>query len=183
VYLDPYEDQYAKKREEKSAKIDKNKKQQIRNKAEGAAVEKGLDPRAVRKAELEAKLRASKKATASVGHFDKKLEGDVKSKGVKRKFAPTFGNLESEREAEMAMAQKVIKKQTESAGIVNLKKAANFVQQVEERNNRMEKKKDKKKKFGGKGSSSSKSSGNGKSFSKGKSSSGKEPTTKKRKEK
>ncbi|KAJ3365220.1 Rhodanese- sulfurtransferase [Allomyces javanicus] len=133
---DPYDDMYAKKREEKKERVDKNRKQQLRNQGEAAAIERGVDPRAARKAELEAKLRASKKATASAGVFDRKLDGDVKPKGVKRQFAPTVGDTSAERESEKAMAARVLKKQAATMGDVNTKKATHLMQQLEERKNR-----------------------------------------------
>ncbi|KAI9189323.1 Rhodanese- sulfurtransferase [Blastocladiella emersonii ATCC 22665] len=139
---DPYADQYELRREEKKERIDKNKKQQIRNSAEAAAVARGEDPRAARKRELEAKLRASKQATASAGKFDRKLDGDVKVKGVKRQFDAMVGDRDRERAFAGELAAKVIKKQESGgAGQIKTQKATGMLQRAEERKARFEKQK------------------------------------------
>jgi regulator of ribosome biosynthesis len=81
---DPMEDQYAKQREEKKERIDKNKKRQKRNEEEAAAANQGLDPRQVKKKQLQDAIAVTKQSTASVGRFDKKIEGEPKVKGLKR---------------------------------------------------------------------------------------------------
>ncbi|ORZ36990.1 ribosome biogenesis regulatory protein-domain-containing protein [Catenaria anguillulae PL171] len=134
---DPYQDMYEQKREEKKERIEKNKKQQIRNAAEAAAVERGEDPRVARKRELEAKLRMSKKATASAGVFDRKLDGDIKLKGIKRQFAPTVGDGSVERDSASNVATRVLKKQDEkTSGSIKVQKATGMLQRADERKNR-----------------------------------------------
>lgn len=57
--------------------------------SEGAGPPEGRT-RPARKAELERRALLSKVSTGSMGKFDKKLEGDVKVKGEKRKVRPFF---------------------------------------------------------------------------------------------
>jgi len=85
-------------RAERKARIAKNEGQHARNvalAANPASSSKAADPtsqtgkaaaRTQRKAELDRTLLITKTATASMGKFDKKIEGEPKSKGVKRKF-------------------------------------------------------------------------------------------------
>jgi len=85
-------------RAERKARISKNESQHARNvalAANPASSSKSVDPtsqtgkaaaRTQRKAELDRTLLISKTATASMGKFDKKIEGEPKAKGVKRKF-------------------------------------------------------------------------------------------------
>ncbi|KAJ2845660.1 Rhodanese- sulfurtransferase, partial [Coemansia brasiliensis] len=53
---DPYEDQYQVRRDEKKERVDKNKRRQARNMEERAATERGLNPREMRKRELQRAL-------------------------------------------------------------------------------------------------------------------------------
>jgi regulator of ribosome biosynthesis len=86
IRVDPMEDQYAKRREEKKERVDKNKKQQRRNAEEAQAIAAGQNPREARKQQLKEKLLTTRKATASLGKFDKKLKDEPKLKsGEKRK--------------------------------------------------------------------------------------------------
>lgn len=90
VYSDPYEDQFAKRRESKKQRIAKNEARRRRNVDEAEKVTSQQssninDIRTARKEELQQKIRTSKTATASNGKFDKPLEGEPKTKGVKRK--------------------------------------------------------------------------------------------------
>ena len=58
---------------------------QERQKADAAAKR---EQKSQQKADLEKSLHRSKVSTASMGKFDKKLEGEPKLKGQKRKFNP-----------------------------------------------------------------------------------------------
>lgn len=100
------EDPILKARNERKDRIAKNKRQQERNAADAMAQlavggskvtrepvstlsqaqKKSL--RDARKQELERSLLVSKAATASMGKFDEKIEGEPKVKGVKRKVSP-----------------------------------------------------------------------------------------------
>ncbi len=88
--LDPFEDQFTRKQEEKKERIAKNKKNQLRNEESALAAEKGLSALALRqkkREEIERTVNVVRKSTASLGRFDKKLvnDGVVKQKGMKRK--------------------------------------------------------------------------------------------------
>jgi regulator of ribosome biosynthesis len=61
--------------------VAKNEKQRLANTAKAA----GEDPRGARKQDIDRTLATSRVSTASMGRFDKKLEGEKKLRGVKRK--------------------------------------------------------------------------------------------------
>ncbi len=93
--LDADHDPAATARKERKARIAKNEAQHAANVAKAsqltpnevqAAREAKTSIREKRKKELERGLLISKTATASMGKFDKKIEGEPKVKGVKRKF-------------------------------------------------------------------------------------------------
>ncbi|PWN51293.1 RRS1-domain-containing protein, partial [Violaceomyces palustris] len=90
-----------------------------------------------RKAELEADVLRSRASTASMGKFDKRLEGEGKAKGIKRKFDPLEQDTGAERQASMALLSKLgtgpggLKKKANSVGqgdseLVNTRKAVKF---------------------------------------------------------
>lgn len=125
---DPYEDQFAKKKEEKAERITKNKKLQKRNQDTATAEEKGLSMQEVRekrKGELSTAVTIIRKSTASLGRFDKKLRNDsyVKEKGQKRHFDDNVGDISKEKE----MAAKVLKKVAEAEGSIVSSTAADRV--------------------------------------------------------
>lgn len=66
-------------RDERKVRIAKNAKQHAQNVARATAAS---NPR---KREIEKTLATTRVSTASMGKFDKKLEGEKKMKGVKRK--------------------------------------------------------------------------------------------------
>ncbi|ORX35158.1 ribosome biogenesis regulatory protein-domain-containing protein [Kockovaella imperatae] len=67
-------------RAERKARIAKNTAQQNANLASASSSKEA------RKAELNRSMLISKTSTASLGKFDKKIEGEPKARGVKRKF-------------------------------------------------------------------------------------------------
>ncbi|ORY94539.1 ribosome biogenesis regulatory protein-domain-containing protein [Syncephalastrum racemosum] len=84
----PMEDQYAKVRDEKKERIDKNKRRRQRNEEEALAASMSgkKDVRDFKKTELQAAIAASKQATASFGKFDKELKpADVTKKNKNKK--------------------------------------------------------------------------------------------------
>ncbi|KAI8911524.1 ribosome biogenesis regulatory protein-domain-containing protein, partial [Gorgonomyces haynaldii] len=82
---DQTEDQYEKARAQKKERVEKNEMQQRRNTEEAYAQEKGKDFRAFKKKQLEKQIVESKTATASMGKFDNKIQGDnVKIRKQKR---------------------------------------------------------------------------------------------------
>ncbi|WFD45672.1 Rhodanese- sulfurtransferase [Malassezia furfur] len=111
----------AKKRKEARKK---NEVQHQRNlaRAEGAAASapaapakkagalgSGIAARAARRAELEADVLRAKGSTASMGRFDKTLEGEAKPRGVKRTFRPNEIDTRAERASNLALLSKIDK--------------------------------------------------------------------------
>ena len=92
--------------------------------------------RAARAAELERSLLVTKSATASLGKFDKKIEGEPKVKGVKRQFEANETSAGNEKERQMDVLARVErgeksrmgkKKGGEGAeGDVNVRKAVRY---------------------------------------------------------
>ena len=70
-------------RDERKARIEKNEKQKLANIARSAGQES-------RKAEIDKTLATTRISTASMGKYDKKLEGEKKVKGIKRKVCIFF---------------------------------------------------------------------------------------------
>ena len=69
-------------RNERKSRVAKNTRHQLQNLARAQA---SRDERDQRKADIEKTLAVTRSSTASMGKFDKKLEGDKKLRGVKRK--------------------------------------------------------------------------------------------------
>ncbi|KAF5359007.1 hypothetical protein D9758_004872 [Tetrapyrgos nigripes] len=92
-------------RDERKSRVAKNEKQHLANlaRAQGS----GLNQRDERKQEIERTLASSRTSTASMGKFDKKLEGEKKLRGVKRKFQPNETSVESEAKASLALLSKM----------------------------------------------------------------------------
>lgn len=63
--------------------------------------------RTQRKAELERSMLVSKTSTASLGKFDKKIEGEPRARGMKRKFEANVGDHKSEKEQAMTVLHKL----------------------------------------------------------------------------
>ncbi|KAL7749191.1 Rhodanese- sulfurtransferase [Sorochytrium milnesiophthora] len=134
---DPFEDQYAKRREEKKERVSKNQKQQARNAGEAVDVARAnSDARTARRTELDTRIRASKMATASMGKFDQTIKGDVRVnvKGAKRKF-DAGDNVGEEKARERDLAMRVLNKADRDQGAVNKNKAANKFGVMAEREN------------------------------------------------
>lgn len=69
-------------RTERKSRVAKNERQQLQNAARAAEAAAG---KVTRKTEIERTLATTRSSTASMGKFDKKLEGEKKLRGVKRK--------------------------------------------------------------------------------------------------
>lgn len=67
-------------RDERKSRVAKNDKQRLANQARAAPNERDQ-----RKKEIDTSLATTRISTASMGKFDKKLEGEKKLRGVKRK--------------------------------------------------------------------------------------------------
>lgn len=78
-----------KARDERKARVAKNERQHQQNlsRAQGgsSSAAAAAPPQAQRKKEIDRTLATTRASTASMGRFDKKLEGEKKLKGVKRK--------------------------------------------------------------------------------------------------
>jgi regulator of ribosome biosynthesis len=69
-------------RDERTSRVTKNKRQQLQNMARAQTAG---GEREERKKDIERTLASTRISTASMGKFDKKLEGEKKLRGVKRK--------------------------------------------------------------------------------------------------
>lgn len=114
--VDPETDMFSKARADKKERVKKNEAQRQRNLNEALgtaaapkptetkvtpkeAAAKLREERSARKVQLEKVAALAKVSTASMGKFDKKIEGEAKTKGVKRKFGATVApNPEAEKE-------------------------------------------------------------------------------------
>ncbi|KAH9983555.1 ribosome biogenesis regulatory protein-domain-containing protein [Russula compacta] len=128
----------------RKARMAKNERQHIQNLArsqqgQGQAVR--TQTQAGRKREIERTLATTRGSTASMGKFDRVLEGDKKPRGVKRKFDPTEKSVETEKSTNLALIKKLesghgsSKKAKQVAGgdhgsgdgnILNVRKAVRF---------------------------------------------------------
>ncbi|KAJ6586814.1 ribosome biogenesis regulatory protein-domain-containing protein [Mycena vulgaris] len=115
-------------RDERKARVDKNEKQRLGNVARATGT-----PRDARKQDIERTLATSRISTASMGKFDKKLDGEKKIRGVKRKFEPTEKPLEDEKNASLALlsrmgsdAKKTRREPVQEEDVLNVRKAVRF---------------------------------------------------------
>jgi regulator of ribosome biosynthesis len=72
-------------REARKARVAKNDRQRLQNVARAQGGSAGRE----RKSEIDRTLASTRVSTASMGRFDKKLEGEKKMKGIKRKVSNT----------------------------------------------------------------------------------------------
>ena len=72
-------------RDARKARVAKNERQRLQNAARSA---EAAAERTARKGELEKTMAQTRVSTASMGRFDRKLEGEKKLRGVKRKVCP-----------------------------------------------------------------------------------------------
>jgi len=85
-----------KKRKERVAKNQLSQQKNIQHASKGARV-----------TEIEKTVARAKMSTASVGKFDRDLEGETKLRGVKRKFTPNEVSAADERTQSLAMITKM----------------------------------------------------------------------------
>ncbi|KAJ8481336.1 hypothetical protein ONZ45_g15343 [Pleurotus djamor] len=100
VDFDPVKDA----RDSRKARVAKNQRQQLQNMARAQGAASTLEER---KKELERTMATTRVSTASMGRFDKKLEGEKKLKGVKRKFDPAEASATDERKNSLALLSKM----------------------------------------------------------------------------
>ncbi|KAG6891689.1 hypothetical protein C0992_010092 [Termitomyces sp. T32_za158] len=91
-------------RDARKERIAKNAKQHAQNVARSIAT---AHPQETRKHEIEKTLASTRISTASMGKFDKKLEGEKKIRNVKRKFDPTEKSVTEEAKASVALLSKM----------------------------------------------------------------------------
>lgn len=81
VDFDPVQDA----RNARKARVAKNERQKLQNEARAQAARETREQRQV---DIDRTLASTRVSTASMGKFDKRLEGDKKMRGVKRKVSP-----------------------------------------------------------------------------------------------
>lgn len=121
-------------RDERKARVAKNEKQQQGNIAR-AQSSSSTQPREERKKDIDRTLSSARVSTASMGRFDKKLEGEKKMHGVKRKFDSNEQAGDSERKTSLALLSKMdsdsrkMRTRPSSGGdeTINVRKAVKFV--------------------------------------------------------
>ncbi|KAJ3383148.1 Rhodanese- sulfurtransferase [Entophlyctis sp. JEL0112] len=123
------DDAYAIRAREKSARISKNKAQQRRNMLENPR--SGLTPKEARAIHLKEQIKDTRKSTASIGKFDKKVAGEenVKFKRPKRKFDDVTGDAGQERAKVAKIVEKVNKVANPEGGVIATKAVAQVAQQ------------------------------------------------------
>ncbi|KAG8727273.1 Rhodanese- sulfurtransferase, partial [Ceratobasidium sp. 428] len=92
-------------RKERKARVAKNEKQREKNLSN--AVSSNQREREETKAKLGRTLAVTRTSTASLGRFDKKLDGDTKLRGVKRQFAPNEVPVEAEKKLSLDIIKKL----------------------------------------------------------------------------
>ncbi|KIJ69772.1 hypothetical protein HYDPIDRAFT_142338 [Hydnomerulius pinastri MD-312] len=91
-------------RNERKSRVAKNERQKLQN---IARAQSAREDREERKTDIERNLASTRISTASMGKFDKKLEGDKKMRGVKRKFDPAEASGEQEKQTSLAILSKL----------------------------------------------------------------------------
>ncbi|TFY72325.1 hypothetical protein EVG20_g663 [Dentipellis fragilis] len=115
-------------RDARRTRVAKNEKQHMQNLARA----QGPGDRHTPKQENERTLATTRISTASMGKFDKKLEGEKKLRGMKRKFDPAETSVESEKKSNLALLGKLDgeSKRPRKAGggddTLNVRKAVRF---------------------------------------------------------
>ncbi|KAI0375911.1 RRS1-domain-containing protein [Pilatotrama ljubarskyi] len=124
-------------RDARKARVAKNERQHQQNlarAAQGTGAAPAAAPTTLRKKQIDRTLAVTRTSTASMGKFDRTLEGEKKLKGVKRKFEPTEKAAASEKSHNLAILAKLDKEPAakksrratqESAGsdVLNVRKA------------------------------------------------------------
>ncbi|EKM79901.1 hypothetical protein AGABI1DRAFT_113150 [Agaricus bisporus var. burnettii JB137-S8] len=112
-------------RDERKARTAKNEKQKLQNLSHSTG-QSSND----RKQEIERTLATTRVSTASIGKFDRQLEGEKKPRGIKRKFEPTEVSAEQEKKNALALFSSINsdsrKKRPETSGdnsVINVRKA------------------------------------------------------------
>ena len=94
--------------------------------------EKKRAEREMQMAKLDADVRRNRGSTASMGRFDKKLEGEQKERGIKRKFEANEVDASKERASHLDLLNKMTNgavaasKRNGDKDLVNVRKAVRF---------------------------------------------------------
>lgn len=117
-------------RDARKERIAKNEKRHAQNVTRAMAT---ANPRDTRKTEIDNTLATTRISTASMGRFDKKLEGEKKIRGVKRRFEPTEKSVADEAKASVALlsrldsdAKKTRLEPPSEESVLNIRKAVRF---------------------------------------------------------
>ncbi|KAI0732795.1 ribosome biogenesis regulatory protein-domain-containing protein [Fomitopsis betulina] len=119
-------------RDTRKEKMAKNEKQHQQNLARAQGTGAAPSNNADRKTQIDRTLATTRTSTASMGKFDKKLDGEKKLKGVKRKFDPAEVPASAEKSHNLAILQKLdrepsAKKAKSGDGVLNVRKAIRTV--------------------------------------------------------
>ncbi|EMD40436.1 hypothetical protein CERSUDRAFT_148443 [Gelatoporia subvermispora B] len=122
-------------RDERKARVAKNEKQRLANLSraqQSSSSSTAPAPLVERKKQIDRTLAMTRKSTASMGKFDKTLEGEKKPKGMKRKFDATEVSAAQEKSRDLAILSRLDKepaakkssKSSEGGGdVLNVRKA------------------------------------------------------------
>jgi regulator of ribosome biosynthesis len=116
-------------RDARKARVAKNERQQLQNLARAqSSTTKTLDER---KSDIDRTLASTRISTASMGKFDKKLEGEKKIRGVKRKFDPAEVTNEKDSSLSILKRMESDSKKTRTSPtleekVLNVRKAVRF---------------------------------------------------------
>jgi len=91
----------------RKARVAKNERQRLQNLAQAEQAQVAREERQQRQTDIDHTLATTRISTASMGKFDKKLEGDKKMRGVKRKFDPAEVSAEKEKKSSLALLSKL----------------------------------------------------------------------------
>lgn len=132
----------------RKAHMAKNEQQRLNNLARSqrgqATTTKAPGALSKRKGDIERTLAMTRASTASLGKFDRMLEGEKKPRGGKRKFEPTERSIEAEKSANLALITKLetssASKRAKRGGgddgggggdVINVRKAVRFASRGE----------------------------------------------------
>ncbi|TFK63547.1 RRS1-domain-containing protein [Pluteus cervinus] len=120
-------------RDARKERVAKNDKQHLQNIARSQESSGPSSTREGRKQEINKTVAAARISTASMGKFDKQLEGEKKPRGVKRKFDPAEAPAEQEKQSSLALlsrmesdSKKMRKDPQADEKVLNVRKAVRF---------------------------------------------------------
>ncbi|KAF8555386.1 RRS1-domain-containing protein [Imleria badia] len=114
----------------RKARVAKNERQRLQNIARAQVAHEARQQRHV---DIDRTLASTRVSTASMGKFDKTLEGDKKMRGIKRKFDPAEASAEQEKQSSLALLSKLegetkrARKEKGGDDVLNVRKAIRTV--------------------------------------------------------